>query len=858
MRNWRVRSRLMLLVCVPTLTALVFGGARIASAVGSASTYQRAEDRAKLAYQITRLAERLETERDQTVYYIALGKSGRAGELSPAARTAKSGPQQQYRAIQAFYRQTDQAIAQIRPLLSRLRPDYSAAGQREVVSALTSLDSIAYLRQVSAKSMMPALQVVQMYADLIDTLIGLSDQTAQGTADPVLSQTIEVLGLVSRMKEEASQQRAILSAALLRGQLTPPEQAALDAAQASQASDQQAFNLAAAPAQREDWGNALSGSFVYLVASQEQQVETKQAREHTLTSVPLNAGAFFDSMTRGINDQMGSAERALATSVVTRAKSLRRSALTDAIVVGAALLLLLAVALTLTVLVGRSLVHPLRRLRVGTLEVAGLRLPAVVRRVSETGSADPPETEPIDVDSTDEIGDVARAFDQVHTEAIRLAATEAALRSNVNDMFVNLSRRSQALVERQIRLIDDLEQDETDAERLASLFQLDHLATRMRRNSENLLVLGGQEVTRRWTHAVAIVDVLRAAISEIEQYGRVILNVQSGISVRRYAVNDVVHLLSELVENATSFSPAESQVNVSGRLLSSGGVLLEITDHGVGMSDDEIATTNWRLDNPPVVDVAVSRRMGLFVVARLAARHSIRVRLRNAPTGGLTALVWLPDEVISYEGATQPAYTEVTPSRHLPLLESPLVEPPVLEPPVLEPPVLEPPVLEPPVLEPPVLEPPVLEPPVLEPPVLEPQVLVPEAGHGATSGNGLRIFEAVESDWFRHRAPAGGVPATAPAGNADGWSSPADEGWSAAETADEPVHGGQTAAGLPRRVPMANLVPGSAGRGTVSHPAATPSPARAKERLASFQRGVEKGRAAAPGRTAPTGEGWEQ
>src|SRR6266516_3193446 len=221
-------------------------------------------------------------------------------------------------------------------------------------------------------------------------------------------------------------------------------------------------------------------------------------------------------------------------------------------------------------------------------------------------------------------------------------------------MFVNLSRRSQSLVERQIRLIDDLEQGEQDPERLGSLFQMDHLATRMRRNSENLLVLAGHDSSRRWNQPVPLVDVLRAAISEIEQYERVTLNVQPGIAVRGPAVNDVVHLIAELAENATSYSSADTPVSVSGHLLSSGGVLLDITDLGVGMGGEEMAHANWRLDNPPVVDVAVSRRMGLFVVARLAARHGIRVRLRPASAGGLTALVWLPDEVVVHDGAGRP------------------------------------------------------------------------------------------------------------------------------------------------------------------------------------------------------------
>src|SRR5262249_11546614 len=227
-------------------------------------------------------------------------------------------------------------------------------------------------------------------------------------------------------------------------------------------------------------------------------------------------------------------------------------------------------------------------------------------------------------------------------------------RGNVNAMFVNLSRRSQSLVERQIRLIDDLEQGEQDSERLGDLFQMDHLATRMRRNSENLLVLAGALGWPPVGPSAWAGGVLRAAVSEIEQYERVTLNAQPGIAVRGQAVNDVVHLLSELVENATSFSAAETPVTVSGHVLNSGGVLLDITDQGVGMGAEEMAHANWRLDNPPVVDVAVSRRMGLFVVARLAARHGIRVRLRSASLGGLTALVWLPDEVITYETTPAP------------------------------------------------------------------------------------------------------------------------------------------------------------------------------------------------------------
>ena len=222
-----------------------------------------------------------------------------------------------------------------------------------------------------------------------------------------------------------------------------------------------------------------------------------------------------------------------SASIHSPSSAIRDRAITSVIFDCAAVLLVLALALAFMVVVGRSMVQPLRTLRAGALEVAEVRLPEAVRRISETDGEDVSlDVEPIDVDSSDEIGQVARAFDQVHQEALRLAANEAAIRGNVNAMFVNLSRRSQSLVERQIRLIDDLEQGEQDAERLANLFKMDHLATRMRRNSENLLVLAGHDLSSRWNQPVALVDVLRAAVSEIEEYERVSLNMQPGIAVR--------------------------------------------------------------------------------------------------------------------------------------------------------------------------------------------------------------------------------------------------------------------------------------------------------------------------------------
>jgi signal transduction histidine kinase len=960
LKNWRVRSRLLLLISIPTLTAIALGGIRVSSSVQSALAYDRVQQMADLNSDITTLVQRLQDERDQTAYFIAQGPQG-----DQAARL---------RVLFTQRNNTEGAAATVTQRLGQIEGSLSPQAQQQAAAALADLQNLPNLRLEATQSQLPA-PIVQKYSRIMTDLLVLGQNTGQGVSDVTLSETVRVLGLVSRMKEDASQQRAILTAALIKHELDPGSRTALETAKSDQAANLASFSLAATNAQRQLFQDSMSKSFVALADQWEQQALSMGASLKNDTTTPDD---FYGAMTNEINTQLGSVERNLVNSVIDRSVQLRNAAVVSALVVAVAVLLLLGLALLFTVVVARSMVRPLRRLRAGALEVAGVRLPETVRRMSESeGAAAPLEVEPIDVDSSDEIGEVARAFDQVHREALRLASNEAALRGNVNAMFVNLSRRSQSLVERQIRLIDDLEQGEQDAERLANLFQMDHLATRMRRNSENLLVLAGHEVSRRWTQAVPLVDVLRAAVSEIEQYERVQLNVQPGISVRGQAVNDVVHLIAELAENASSFSAADTPVKVSGHLLNSGGVLLDITDQGVGMGAEEMAHANWRLDNPPVVDVAVSRRMGLFVVARLAARHGIRVRLRPASAGGLTALVWLPDEVISHDAGVVPtgmrrfdvsAPAAATPEasaaaaewpqddvsdnrsaaasavsaarapRFAPLrpdlgetaafsamgpeLDTPTPpesvgapgqdkvgtpEPETAPSPAFDAgaaaaldagdaPALDTRAAPPwetdaaPALDasaapafdlgstpekdstptlagsslPPASEVSPLpvygaptrgerqvttgsdggELPFRTPPgQAQRGIIVPPTG-SAGEEHRLPIFESVESDWFR-RGKHGTSRAEHVNNVASGsWTSPADEGWRAAEAAHVPTSGGVTLSGLPKRVPRANLVPGTVGVDTAA-PAPARSATKARDRLASFQRGIREGRAAA-------------
>ncbi len=933
LKNWRVRSRLLLLVVLPTLSAVILGGFAVAASARSAAAYQRVEQFSGLGGEITGLVQALQAEREDTIRYITMGPAA-GGRGAPHA-----GSTPELAVLAQDYRATNGLAATVRAQAGNIGSSYPVVARQEAQGAITAINGIGALRSAATSTQIPSLAVIQQYAGTINQLLALEDEIATGGNDAALADTVRVVGLISGMKEQVSREQAILTSALTpdlvgASQFQPGQLSALNAAQAEQQADAAQFGLAATGGQRQLYVSTLSSAQADRAQAQIQQAITlalsggSSAQNPAYTNA-ANGSAYLVSGLRAV-------EQGFMSSIIGQSASQRDKAIRSALIDSAAVMLVLALALFFTTAVGRSMTRPLRRLRTGALDVAGVRLPETVRRMTKGDVTDAPlEVDPIDVDSTDEIGEVARAFDQVHREAVRLAANEAALRGNVNAMFVNLSRRSQSLVERQIRLIDDLEQGEQDPDRLANLFQMDHLATRMRRNSENLLVLAGHELSRQRTEPVALVDVLRAAVSEIEQYERVIPNIQPGISVRGQTVNDVVHLLSELAENATTFSPADTPVNVSGHLLNSGGALLDITDRGVGMDADEMAHANWRLDNPPVVDVAVSRRMGLFVVARLAARHGIRVRLRPASMGGLTALVWLPDEVITREafpstlgfrrfqspgnGTTEPpggppadelgdrgaaarAVAAARTARFEPSKPSPDEAPtdPGGSPDGSQ--LAAAPTAE-----------------VIAPgPATGTGVGYPADGGYGTSGtldggldlgglaangglgangtpgangttgangtlgangvgpaangeaatappgvivpppatvpeeNRLPIFESVESDWFRRGRQGAdwttkvSGPAEAPVPASAGWSSPADEGWQAAEVAQAPVSSGTTRAGLPKRVPRANLVPG--GVTTPTAPAPAPrSATQARQRLASFQQGIRDGRAAAPG-----------
>ncbi|UMB68518.1 HAMP domain-containing protein [Mycobacterium paraterrae] len=357
-------------------------------------------------------------------------------------------------------------------------------------------------------------------------------------------------------------------------------------------------------------------------------------------------------------------------AVEDQAHDRRNVAIRDSVVVVTAIL----AAIVLVLLVARSLIRPLRVLRDGALKVAHEDLEREIARV-RSGDESPPE--PLPVHTTEEIGQVAHAVDELHTQALLLAGDEARLRTLVNDMFETMSRRNRSLVDQQLSLIDRLERNEEDPERLDSLFRLDHLATRMRRNGANLLVLAGAQTTRGDQRtAVPLSSVIHAAASEVEDYRRVETSMVPDCAINGAASGDIVHLLAELIDNALRYSPPASPVRVSAGFRSDGAVLLQIVDVGLGMTDGDRRIANMRLRAGGEVSPDSARHMGLFVVGRLANRHDIRVRLRGSSVeearSGTTAEVYLPAAVLDGDDAGPAASPDVEP----PTASFPVPEPP--------------------------------------------------------------------------------------------------------------------------------------------------------------------------------------
>lgn len=630
-------SKLGLIMIVPTIATIVIGTSGLIENVDTLNEATRARDLAELTAASGELVDQLQDERAAAVLVLGAEKDAKARQQYL----------QTYRELHGSVDQAKTLYLQERSDLLNLPSNLDGLLTR-VDDSVTDLPGV---RSQVTNSSLELFAAARSYEGLISDLLDVRDSSAQLAGDPGLSDRMRAAAAVARAKEYNSIRRIVVHRALIRQSLDPSLRTDYVATVTGEEQALQSFKAVATPQEAALYDRTVAGPDQYEAAKYSGFMQSNPTA--SLAEAPFGPQQ-WDSAMVGLANMMRTVEKQLDDAVVDRAATLRNDVQQRVFIETGVLLGMLLLAILLAWLVARSMARSLRELRHGALSVAQYGLPQAVARLRDPQLAtltSPVQVanqiaEPLPVRSRDEFGQVTEAFNAVHLEAVRTAAEQAALRASVATMFVNLARRSQILVDRLIGHLDRLERGEEDPDRLAELFQLDHLATRMRRNDENLLVLAGADSTRVQREPAALIDVLRASQSEVEHYTRIEFgSIDRDIEIAAHAVNDLVHLVAELFDNATAFSPPDSQVLVEARRVGDRAALY-VEDRGIGISPEQLRDLNERLATPPMVDVAVSRMMGLVVVARLAARHGVQVVLRPAAERGTTAEVTLPAPVL--------------------------------------------------------------------------------------------------------------------------------------------------------------------------------------------------------------------
>ena len=657
LRDLPIWSKLGLIMIVPTLATIGVGTNGLIEHLGTANDADRARTLSQLSEASGALVHNLQNERATAA--LLLGASD---------DNAKKRAGEAYTKVQPTVDETKRPYQQER---NALNSEDLPANFRDSLTAIDErLADLPAIRSQVTNARLQFSQVDGNYTILLTKLIEIRDSAAQLAGDTTLGDQMRAGAALARLKESLSDERVTGLTILSQGTFTPNLRSQYIATQTSQSQAIQAFKAVANPADAELFEQTVAGSDLRKVETYAGYLRSKS--DPDIKDRPFNAEG-WDAALLGKAELVRKVEVSVDSEIVDRATTLRDQEYEQLLVEAGVLLGVLLLAILFAWAVARSMARSLRELRHGALSVAQYGLPQAVSRLRDpalSSQLSPVQlanqiAEPLPVRSKDEFGQVTEAFNAVHLEAVRTAAEQAALRASVATMFVNLARRSQILVDRLIGHLDRLERGEEDPDRLAELFQLDHLATRMRRNDENLLVLAGADSTRVQREPAALIDVLRAAQSEVEHYTRIEFGViDRDIEVASSAVNDLVHLVAELFDNATAFSPPDSHVMVEARRVGDRAVLY-VEDRGIGITPEQMHDLNERLATPPMVDVAVSRMMGLVVVARLAARHGVKVELRPASERGTVADVTLPTSVLvprALSGRNEPGASPFQPT----------------------------------------------------------------------------------------------------------------------------------------------------------------------------------------------------
>jgi signal transduction histidine kinase len=636
-RELRIRPKLIAIFALPVVGMLLLASVRMVATVHDGLAADDEKQAIAFTSAVFSLAHELEAERDLEV--VA------AGDGPPTARAALDDQRGRVdRALVAWQAARAWGAARSNP---RVRAALAVADAR--------LARLGADRQALNGGTTRPPEALGDYTDTVERLLDTADATAVASTHRTLQQELSTAAALSRAKELTSLERGLVAGVLATGQFRTGDYQQLALAVGARDRELAHYRAAATPRQLDALAAALARPAVRRSAVLERAVLAARSPAR----LDIDPRAWWSTMStrldalRQLERQLGSDLAATNRGGIVAAEG---QLLNDLLL----LVIILVATFALAGFLARSMISPLTALQQAANDVAERRLPRVVQQLQQAQTVDiDAEAAPVAVGARDEIGQVAEAFNSVQRVAIQVATQQAALRRSVAELFVNLARRTQTLIGRQLQLIDELEQDETDPGRLDSLFRLDHLATQMRRNAENLIVLSSTNPVSRWSQPVALVNLVRSAIAEVEDYARVQVPRLHDVHLEGQVGLDIVHLLAELIENATRFSPPDTKVVITGQAAPH-GYLLEIEDRGLGMSDRELAAANRRLADPSDLELPPGHMLGLFVVARLAARHGIKVQLRRSWYAGVSALVLLPAVLLAITTPAEAAWPPAT------------------------------------------------------------------------------------------------------------------------------------------------------------------------------------------------------
>ncbi|MEU0781997.1 nitrate- and nitrite sensing domain-containing protein [Streptomyces sp. NPDC006173] len=625
LRPRTVRAKVVSLLMVPVVSLL---------ALWAFATVSTAQDVARLR-QLQRVDATVRAPVDAAVAAL---QAERAAAVSYATDPATS-QSSEFRNLSG---QTDRAVAKLRLGDNHTvadGADLPAGAAERLDDFVTDAGNLRSLRTSVLDRHTGWDEAYGRYTKAIATALGV-DGALSGVHDAAMSSDARVLLEFSRAGEALAQEDAVLRGARLAGSLDGERLRLFTGAVDIRRALTDAAMVDLRGPERAAWKDLAQGTAYLDVRTVEDKVLAARPGTKAVEAAPESAWDIAHSRV-----QEGMRTIVTEAAVADGADPFGRALFTPA---GAAVLFGLAAgiaSLIISVRIGRDLVVELVSLRDSALDIARRKLPEAMRRLRAGEAVDVRVEAPLGKPSDDETGQVAEALNTVHRAALRAAVERAELAGGISGVFVNLARRSQVLVHRQLNLLDAMERRSEDPDELSDLFRLDHLTTRMRRHAESLIILSGAAPGRAWRMPVSLTDVVRAAVSEVEDYARVEVRQLPDAAVIGTAVADLTHLLAEVVENAAQFSPPHTRVRITGEPVGNGYVI-EVEDRGLGMGKETLAQANHRIEQSEALDLFDSDRLGLFVVSRLSARHDIKVQLRTSPYGGTTAVVLLPTALL--------------------------------------------------------------------------------------------------------------------------------------------------------------------------------------------------------------------